>query len=450
MPHEALGPDRRTRRAWVVAAVAISCFALGVASTLFVVGWLPPRNGPEAAAAPPTHGEREGERPRTPGADQHPTSPTGSTVYLSPSRQQMIGVRTTTIVRRPLRSTIRTVGALAYDETRIARIHTKIAGWVDEVFVDYEGKLVEAGEALFTVYSPELVSAQREYLLALRAEDTLGGGALGLGLAGNQSLASVARDRLRLWDVSQAQIDALRRTGELRRTLTLFSPFSGVVLERNTFPGQYVAPETETFKIADLSRVWVLGEIFEYELPRIRLGQEVEIEFPYAQSRAPLQGRITFIYPSVQMETRRVRIRAEFDNPGLEFKPGSYVTVVMRTEQEPSLVVPKDAVIDTGVKRYALLSHPGGYFEPREIQVGDPADDVYPLLGGLSEGETVVVSAQFLIDSETNLQAAMQSMAMGMPGMDMGGDAPQDPAPPTEGRPPGHGDHRDSPEAGPP
>jgi RND family efflux transporter MFP subunit len=359
----------------------------------------------------------------------------------------MVGVRTAPIERRGLSSTIRTVGSLAYDETRVAQIHTKIAGWIEKVFVDYEGKVVARGEPLFTVYSPELVSAQREYLLALRAQEVLEGGVLGLGLAANQTLASVAHDRLRLWDVSEAQIAALRRTGEPARTLTLFSPFDGVVVERNTFPGQYVTPETATFKVADLSRVWVIGEIFEYELPRIRLGQEVEIDFPYGQSKSPLQGRITYIYPAVQMQTRRVRIRAEFANPGLEFKPGSYVTVVMRSEQEPALVIPKEAVIDTGVKRYALLSHPGGYFEPREIQVGEPVDDVYPLLGGLSEGEPVVVSAQFLIDSETNLQAAMQSMAMAMPGMDMGGgQQPEEPAP-GAARPPDHGGHGGSQEA---
>jgi Cu(I)/Ag(I) efflux system membrane fusion protein len=317
----------------------------------------------------------------TSGGD-HPTEAGGQTVYVSPARQQLIGVRTAVVEPRELGTTVRTVGTLAYDETRVAQIHTKISGWVERVYVDYIGKDVRRDEPLLTVYSPELVSTQTEYLL----------------------------------DVPEEHIKELEESGKVRRTLMLHSPFNGIVLERNAFPGQYVTPEMTTFKIADLSTIWAFGAVFEYELPLIKLGQEAEIEFPYGQAKRSLKGRITFIAPEIDPQTRRVRIRAEFPNPGHTLKPETYVTVVIRTEGGRRLSIPKEAVIDNGEKRYALVAHPNGYFVPKEIQVGPPSDDFYPLLSGLKEGDIVVSSAQFLIDSETNLQAAMQSM-IGMPGM---------------------------------
>ena len=207
----------------------------------------------------------------------------------------------------------------------------------------------------------------------------------------------------------------------MQRTVTLYSPFDGVVLERNTFAGQYITPETATAKIADLSRIWVVAQIFEYETRTVKLGQQVEVEFPYGQATRTLEGRITFIYPDIDPHTRRARVRIEFRNPGLDLKPETYVTVVIQVAGGHALAVPREAVLDTGAARYVILALDGGYFEPRPVEVGEPVDTFYPVLKGLSGGERVVVSAQFLIDSETNLQAAMQAMAMSMPGMDMGG-----------------------------
>jgi RND family efflux transporter MFP subunit len=228
----------------------------------------------------------------------------------------------------------------------------------------------------------------------------------------------------------------------------LHSPFNGIVLERNAFPGQYVTPETTTFKVADLSTIWVLGAVFEYELPLIRLGQAADVEFPYNQGQRPLKGRITFIAPEVDPQTRRVRIRAEVPNPGRTLKPQTYVTVVVHTGGGHQLAIPKEAVIDNGDKRYAIVAHPNGYFSPQEVRLGPPADEFYPLLSGLKEGDTVVSSAQFLIDSETNLQAAMQSM-VGMHDMDMKGgsemkEGPKAPGPatPPQTKPDPHKGHR--------
>ncbi|HEX9723706.1 MAG TPA: efflux RND transporter periplasmic adaptor subunit [Vicinamibacteria bacterium] len=419
--------------------VAVVSLALGVAGTFFLlrsrVSPPPHEMGPsvhEGVSAPPTDSaDHEGE---------HPQEAAGKVVYVSPARQQLIGVRTAAIERRPLESSIRTVGTLAYDETRVTQIHTKIAGWVERVHVDYVGKLVRRDDPLLDVYSPELVSTQTEYLLALKARSELGASPVEATRSAAEALFAAARDRLRLWDIPEVEIATLERTREVRKTLTLHAPFDGIVLERNVFGGQYIAPEMPTFKIADLSRIWAFGAVFEYELPLVRLGQPVEIEFSYGAASRKLQGAITYVYPEIDPQTRRVKIRAEFENPGLELKPDTYVTFVIRVRGGERLVIPKEAVIDTGVTRYAILAHPNGYFEPREIEVGPPDDESYPLLAGLEEGDRVVTSAQFLIDSETNLQAAMQSM-IGMPGMDMpaseeGGMEGMDMPMPSEKTPP--------------
>lgn len=366
--------------------------------------------------------------PSDPGRESTPEAvpPTPATsVYISPARQQLIGVRTAVVEERSLAHTIRTVAMMAYDETRITMINPKVSGWVDQLFVDYVGKLVRRGQPLLTIYSPALLSTQREYLLARDSRQKLSGSDLPEARVGAESLLAAARDRLKLWDISDAQIAELDRTGQVRRTLTLHAPFDGVVIERNAFAGQYIGPETTTFKIADLSTIWAIGQIFEYELPAVRLGQTARIEFPYGQSTRALTGRITFIYPDVDPATRRARIRAAFDNPGLALKPETYVTMVLEGgEDVRQLAVPKEAVIDTGSKRYVILARPGGYFEPRGVEVGAPADEFYPVLGGLTRGDTVVTSALFLVDSETNLQAAMQAMSMTMPGMGSAQEAP--------------------------
>lgn len=424
-------PDRgRLRRRWLpFALVALTSLAVGVGATAFLLRGQRP-SAPASPAPSPRAAEPQGHAgmPGMPGMEAtpegggHPTEPGGQTVYISPARQQLIGVRTAVIEPRDLGTTVRTVGTLAYDETRVAQIHTKISGWVERVYVDYIGKDIRRDEPLLTVYSPELVSTQTEYLLALRNKAQFDQSSIATTRSAADSLLAAARDRLKLWDVPEQHIKELEESGQVRRTLMLHSPFNGIVLERNAFPGQYITPEMTTFKIADLSTIWAFGAIFEYELPLIKLGQEAEIEFPYGQAKRSLKGKITFISPEIDPQTRRVRIRAEFPNPGQTLKPETYVTVVIRTEGGRRLAIPKEAVIDNGAKRYAIVAHPNGYFAPAEIHVGPPSDDFYPLLSGLKEGDTVVSSAQFLIDSETNLQAAMQSM-IGMPGMEVKGDS---------------------------
>lgn len=423
---------------------------LGVGATLVVLEYTrhapaPPAAGPIDEHAGHGGGSAEMNQP----AGEPPGEAAEKTVYISPARQQLIGVRTAEVLHRALDTTVRTVGVLAYDETRVAQIHTKIAGWVDRLFVDFVGKPVRRGQPLFTIYSPELVSTQNEYLLARKAHVRLSESRFEETRDGALGLLTASRDRLMLWDISKAQIEELERTGTARRTLTLHSPFTGIVLERNAFAGQYITPEMTTFKIADLSRIWAVGQIFEYEGQLVKVGQEVTVEFPYQQVTRTLKGTITFIYPDVDPMTRRLRIRAEFANPGLELKPDTFVTLIVRGGERHELAVPTEAVIDTGTSRYVILAHPGGYFEPREVETGPPLGDYYPVLARLEHGDRVVTSAQFLIDSETNLQAAMQSMAgHGHGSMDAGkgGDEgmatpERKPPAPKPAAPSGPGDH---------
>ena len=427
------GSDRRRGAPpWArYTVVALLALAVGAGGAFLVIRQ---RSEPAPAAASGATAESD-EHAGMPGMEVPPESGEPATgtaeqgVYISPARQQLIGVRTATIGQRELGTTIRTVGTLSYDETRVTQIHTKISGWVDHVYVDYVGRAVRRDEPLITVYSPELVSTQNEYLLAKRNKAELQASPIAVTREAADALLTAARDRLELWDIPEEHIRELEETGEVRKSLMLHSPFNGIVLERDAFPGQYVTPEMTLFKIADLSRIWVLGAVFEYELPSLRLGQEVDIEFPYGPSTRSLRGRIAFIAPEIDPQTRRVQIRAELANPGLELKPETYVTISIRTQRERRLAIPKEAVIDTGAKRYALLARPNGYFEPRELDLGAPADEFYPLIAGLAEGDQVVVSAQFLIDSESNLEAAMQSMA-GMPGMEIEGGGENAKTPP--------------------
>ena len=447
--------DRESRpRIAAYVGVAVVSLALGAGGALLVVGHdksaTPSSSAGPATATTGPHAGHQGMAGMTAGATGNQPAEAGNkAVHISPARQQLIGVRTATVTQRTLDTTIRTVGMLAYDETRMAQIHTKIAGWVERLYVDYVGKFVRRGQPLFTVYSPQLVSTQNEYLLALRAQKELGSSDIPEVRASAESLLSATRRRLSLWDITDQQIEQLKRTGQVRRSLTLYSPFDGVVLERNTFEGQYITPELTTFKLADLSTIWVIGQIFEYEIPLIKIGQDAEIEFPYDQAGRRLKGKITFIYPEIDPQTRRVKVRVEFPNPGFELKPETYVTVLIRARAGKRLAVPKEAVIDTGAKRYVIVALPNGYFEPREIEVGEPTDDYFQVVGGLVEGDKVVSSAQFLIDSESNLEAAMKAMMMSMPGMDMGGgsmegmEMPKNQAPPEKrgGPPPPQTDH---------
>jgi membrane fusion protein, copper/silver efflux system len=343
--------------------------------------------------------------------DEGQASPGANTIFIDPQRQQLIGVRSEPAAMRPLVKEIRAVGKVAYDETKVTHIHTKINGYIEQVFVDYVGKVVKAGDPLFTIYSPDLVATQEEYLLSLRARQQFAESSFAGVAARTNSLLEAARRRLELWDISPEQIRAIEREGKARRDLTIYSPVSGVVTERAAYHhGRFVNPEMDLYTIVDLSTVWVNGEVYEYELPFVKTGLSADIEFPYNGGKRTLRGKIAFVYPYLEEKTRTAKIRFAFTNPNFVLKPDMFVNVRLKINLGNKLVVPEDAVLDTGTERYVFVDKGGGYFEPRAVKLGPEAGGYYAVESGLKAGERVVTAANFIIDSESRLKGAFANM----------------------------------------
>jgi Cu(I)/Ag(I) efflux system membrane fusion protein len=319
---------------------------------------------------------------------------------------------------KPLEKVIRTVGRIDYDEKRLVTISPKIGGWIEDLFVDFTGRFVQQGEPLLSIYSPELVSTQEEYLLALRAKKDLIKSPFSEVAGSGSSLAESARRRLKLWDITDDQIRALEETGQPKKTLILYSSFSGIVLEKAAYKGMNVMPGVALYKLADLSVVWLYADVYEYELPFIRLGQEAMIQLSYLPGEI-FAGKAIYIYPYLDPNTRTAKVRFEFPNPHGKLKPEMYANVEIKVHLGRKLAVLEGAIIDTGLRQVAIVDKGSGYFEPREVKVGAKVDNYYEVIRGLKLGERVVTSANFLIDSESKLKEAMGGMAM--PGMEHAG-----------------------------
>lgn len=343
-------------------------------------------------------------------ADDTASTMASGTIKLSPEQQQLIGVRTAEVVRQPLSRTVRTTGHLVADETKIAHIHVKVTGWVQDVYADFVGQLVEKGQPLFTVYSPDLVATEQEYLIALKGESYLGKAPYREISEGATSLLNATRDRLKLWDISDDQITKLEKTGKVQRTLTIYSPVTGYIVDRQAYPQSAVGPDKELYTVADLSDIWVDADIFEYEIPFIRLGQKASMQLSYSPGKTYI-GEVTYIYPTVDPQTRTVRVRLEFPNPKVELKPQMFADVSIDVNYGTNLLIPAEAVLDSGNRKTVFLDKGNGYFEPRNIEVGARVDDQFIVLSGLKQGDTVVKSGNFLIDSESSLTAATSDMS---------------------------------------
>jgi RND family efflux transporter MFP subunit len=341
--------------------------------------------------------------------DESAESLHAGTVKISAIKQQLIGVRTETVKREPLSRTIRAVAQVQMDETKIARIHVKIAGWVEKVNVDFIGKLVRKGEPLFNLYSPDLVATQQEYLIARRAEKDLGTSPFAEVSRGSETLLQAARERLRLWDMSEEQIQKLDETGQVSRTTTMYSPIDGFVLKREVFERTYITPETELYEIADFSTVWVNAEVYEYELPYVRLGQPARMRLSYFPGKT-YAGRVVYINPTVDPITRTVKVRLEFPNPEFQLKPDMFADVELQISYGTQTLVPQEAVLDSGSEQVVFVALANGYFEPRKVEVGPRLGDRIVILSGLKAGETIVASGNFLIDSESRLKSSMGGM----------------------------------------
>ncbi len=376
----------------------------------------PIRKQPGASAGPATPaGERKikfykssmmgGETSPTPakdsmGMDMVPVyqqeSADNSVISIDPVTVQNMGLRLGIVTNGPLRRVIRTVGAVDFDETSQADVTTKFKGWIEKLYVDSTGQQVHRGDPLFEIYSPELYSAQNEYLLALDSPD---------------GLKTAALNKLKYFDISDEQIAQLEKTREVKKALRILAPRDGVVVEKLAVEGQMVEAGMKLYRLADVSLVWVQAQVYEQDLGSVVLGQEATVSLSYLPDRK-FRGRVTYIYPTIDEKTRAGRVRMEFHNPGYFLKPGMFTTVELESQTDASAVlVPDSAVLRSGEKNTVFVALDGGHFAPRAIVLGVRADgDSYQVLSGLKAGERVVVSGQFMLDSESQLREAIQKM----------------------------------------
>ncbi len=330
-----------------------------------------------------------------------------STVTIDHERQQLIGLQTEKVAEGAVSGELRALGRVSVDETRVRKVNVKVEGFVEKLFVDFVGKSVTKGQPLFSLYSPEFVSAQREYLLALKTQKALLGGSL---QSSGGDLLESARRRLSLWDVPKEAIDNLEQTGEVLRAITLRSPISGVVTVKNVVEGARITPADIPFEITDLSRVWVLVDVYEAELGRAKVGMSAELTTQASPGKI-FKGRIVFVDPIMDPKTRTAKARLEFANPKDELKPEMFGEVLLKGQGHKGILVPRDAVLDAGTTKVAFVALGDGKFEPREITTGTAIGEKVEIRSGLKAGEEVVVRANFLVDSESRLKAALAHLS---------------------------------------
>jgi RND family efflux transporter MFP subunit len=428
----------RYRNAFVITLITSVLLAAGLA----YVGWrYVLRRG---AAAPATAASTE-VASTSPGAPSSQPSATPVQtplvpIQLGPQRLQRIGVTTGEVQVKELSDEVHAVGNVAVDERLQAYVQTRFSGWIQKVYADTTYQYVHKGQPLFTIYSPELVTTEQEYLLARQNRNLLAPSTVPGVAAGADSLLTAAQERLRQWEIPQREIQHLETTGQVRHELEIDSPVSGYVTERNALPNLYVQPATRLYTIADLSTVWVFAEVFQTDLGQIRVGEAATVTSDAYPGRS-LYGRVDFIYPEVDMNTRTAKVRLVFRNPGLLLTPGMFVNVSMKIPLGRHLAIPADGVFHTGERNIVFVDRGQGYLEPRDVTLGPRAGDEFVVLKGLKVGERIVTSANFLIDSESQLQAALGAFAPPPPSpTTAGGAAAQasiefstSPSPPSKG-----------------
>lgn len=364
---------------------------------------------PKAQGQHAGHGATMESKETPAGQGSMPSMGTGG-IMLSTEKQQLMGVTMGKVERKPLVKVIRTVGTVESDETRIAHVHIKIKGWIEELSVDFTGQLVEKEQLLFTLYSPELVATQEEYLLALKAKNYLGDSPFQEVSSGGHSVLEATRRRLRLWDITEEQIKELEQTGQPKKNLAFYSPIGGYVTEKHALKGMAVTPGMALYTITDLSKVWVLADIYEQDLSLVKPGQEAKVTIASYPGEV-FTGKVIYIYPYMESATRTVKIRLELDNTAMKLKPKMFANVLIKVDLGHQLTVPDGAILDSGSRQIAFVSVGEGHFEPRDVTLGPKVDDHFVILKGLKEGEKIVTSATFLVDSESQLKSAVGGMA---------------------------------------
>jgi len=335
-----------------------------------------------------------------------------ATVPVGADRVRLAGIQSAPATRETISRPVRAAGVVVPDETRVRRVQAKIDGWIEKLHTSFTGQLVTKGEPLLEIYSPDLVATQREYLLARAAVDRMKESPYEDARQMSSGLAQAARTRLKLFDVPESFIEELERTGKVRRTVTLNAPVSGYVTGKEVFEGTRVSPGMDLLTVTDLSRVWIEADLYEYEAQSVRVGQTAELE-TVGDPGAKMKGRVSFIYPTLSPETRTLKVRFEFPNPGLRLKPQMYVNVSLDLQEVTGVVIPDSALIDTGLRQIVFVDAADGTFEPREVKVGVRGDGKAQILSGLKAGEKVAVGANFLLDSESKLRAALTRMTGG-------------------------------------
>ena len=351
---------------------------------------------------------------RTPDASDLPAESDGSMIAIPPERLHTIGVKYELVTSRPLEKLIRTVGRVAVDERRLAKVTIKFHGWIEELFVSALGDHVKKGQRLFTIYSPDLVASQEEYLLAVRGQKQMGSSEFPEVAQGSKDLLEASKRRFQLWDITEDHIRELEQTGKVLKALPIHSPITGTVIKKEALAGAHVDPGQELYTIADLSHIWILADIYEYELSFVKAGQRAAATLSYDPGTV-LTGHLGFIYPTLDPKTRTAKVRFELDNADEKLKPDMYANVELRVDLGTRLAIPQEAIIESGQKQVVFLHHGGGRLEPRLIKTGVKTGEWSEVLAGLKEGEHIVTSANFLIDSESRLKAVVDSMGgMGM------------------------------------
>lgn len=402
----------RMNRKGLFFGVGAAVASLMIAATLLLAG----AKGQESSATPDQDAPTDG---------MEMAMPMDGSIRLDPDEIATFGITFGSAEVRSLTKTIRTVGLVGFDETRMSYVAPKFGGWVERLYVDFTGQPVRRNQPLLEVYSPELVAAQEELLLAAGMLESVGESRVENVATGARNLLESARRKLRHWDISEDQIRRLLETGEVRRTLTLHAPVSGIVMEKNVVEGQAFEAGRNIYMIADLSRVWVNAEVFEAEAALVREGMPAEITVGALPGEVR-SGRIEYVYPTLEDRTRSMRARVSIPNPGGVLKPGMYATVRFTSEMPEALAVPRSAVLHSGERAVAFVDVGGGRLAPRELRIGARGETHVHVLDGLEPGERVVTSAQFLLDSESNLAEVMKAMMAqmnmsDMEGMDMGG-----------------------------
>ena len=342
------------------------------------------------------------------GGNPEPGSAHSGMLNISDKKQQLIGVEYGQAEWTSSSSSFRASGKVAQDETRVIRLHPKVQGWIEQVFVDFVGARVEKGDRLMTIYSPEMLAAQQDYLLALQARNILKNSPLAEAAGNSDSLIRASRTRLELLDLGQARIDELQTTGQAQRSITVFAPAGGYIIARNAFPGQKAGPETELYAIGDLSRVWVVADVFESDARNVRVGQSVVVGLPYENGKG-FGARVSYIQPQIDPATRTLKVRIDAPNPAMRLKPDMFVDVEFQSASQRKLTVPAEAVLDAGERKTVFVDRGNGNLEPRQIETGERLGDRVEIVKGLKAGERIVTSGNFLIDSESQLKEALKA-----------------------------------------